>query len=285
MSLEIAYQMYHGVHIQTPYDGNYRETGVIDPFLGPLYKAIDPTLAQREIYSSSGSSIYHGVTTSLTRRSRSLTFQANYTFSRTIDDNTDFNNDFMPYRPTRRNLERAVSAFNITHNFVGSAVYALPFKAGRGNVLASIFADMTVSPIVSIRSGIPFTVRVPGMANDNGTRLESLYARPWHAGRNTGMGPGFQSVDLRFTKSLYIRRDSGVRLDLLAEGTNIFNHTNFSAINDVFPYDPTYQIGSGTLLAGPYNVHGIKALDRSQPLGFKAAFDPRQVQFGLKFIF
>lgn len=87
------------------------------------------------------------------------------------------------------------------------------------------------------------------------------------------------------TKSFFIRRDSGVKLDLLVEGINIFNHTNFSAVNDVLPADPTFQLGSGTLLNGPYNVHGIKGLDRSQSLGFKSAFDPRQVQFGLKFIF
>ena len=285
LSLEAAYQMYHGVHIQTPFDGNVEETGVIDPFVGPFYKPIDPTLAQREVYSSFGSSIYHGVTTSLKWRSKSLQFQTNYTFSRTIDDNTDFNNDFMPYRPSRRNLERALSAFNISHNFVASAVYALPFKAGQHKTLARIFGDMTVSPIVSIRSGIPFTVRVPGMMNTNGTKLESLYARPWHAGRNTGIGPGFQSVDLRLSKSFYIRRDSGVKVDVLVEGTNILNHTNFSAVNDVFPYDPTYKLSSGTLLNGPYNVSGIRGLDRSQPLGFKSAFDPRQVQFGLKLIF
>ncbi len=298
LSLEVAYQMYHGVHIQTPYDGSVKETSCknlfgptspdIHPFIGPCYAQIDPTLglAQREIYSSYGSSIYHGMTSSVRWRSRSLQFQANYTFSRTIDDNTDFNNDFMPYRPTRRNLERAVSAFNISHNFVASAVYALPFKAGQGNVLSSIFSDMTVSPIVNIRSGIPFTVRVPGMSNANGTKLEFLYARPWAAGRNTGIGPGYQGVDLRVTKSLFIRRDSGVKLDLLVEGTNIFNHANFSAVNDVFPANPNLALGNGGYLGtGPYNVHGYAASDRSQSLAFKSAFDPRQVQFGVKFVF
>ncbi len=298
LSLEVAYQMYHGVHIQTPFDGSVKEVSCktllgptaadIDPFLGPCYGQIDPTLglAQREVYSSYGGSIYHGVTSSLKWRSKSLQFQTNYTFSRTIDDNTDFNNDFMPYRPTRRNLERALSAFNITHNFVASAVYLLPFRAGQGNVLSSIFSDMTVSPIVAIRTGIPFTIRVPGMGNSNGTKLESLYARPWNAGRNTGTGPSFNSVDLRFTKSLYIRRDSGVKLDLLVEGTNIFNHTNFSAVNDVFPYIAGYTLpNGGTLGDGPYDVNGIKGLDRSQPLAFKSAFDSRQVQFGLKFVF
>jgi hypothetical protein len=117
---------------------------------------------------------------------------------------------------------------------------------------------------------------------------QSLYARPWHAGRNTGIGPAYNSLDLRFTKSFYLRRDQGTKLDLLVEGTNILNHTNFSAVNDVFPANPEpFQIGSQTvdLLNGPYNLHGVKGLDPSQPLAFKAANAARHLQFGLKFVF
>lgn len=116
----------------------------------------------------------------MSRRSKSLTFQANYTFSRTIDDNTDFNNDFMPFRPTRLKLERALSPFNISHNFVASAVYAMPFRAGQGNVFSSIFSDLTLSPIVAIRSGIPFTCAFPACRTEprasNSTRGRGMQA-------------------------------------------------------------------------------------------------------------
>jgi hypothetical protein len=54
------------------------------------------------------------MTASLTRRwKKGLQFQANYTFSKTIDDNADFNNNFMPFRRTYLNLERSLS--NSTH--------------------------------------------------------------------------------------------------------------------------------------------------------------------------
>ncbi|HWR13877.1 MAG TPA: carboxypeptidase regulatory-like domain-containing protein [Terriglobales bacterium] len=283
-SFDVAYHMYRGLHLQLPRDGNVKETGVVDDFIGPIYAAIDPTLVQREIYSSIGKSIYHGLTTSLSRRTSRLQMQVNYSFSKTIDDNTDFNNDFMPFRPTRMELERAISSFNIKHNFVANAVYFTPFK--RGGFLSTALADITISPIVSLRSGIPFTVRVPGM--QNGTKGESLYARPWHAPRNSGLGPAFFSMDLRLTKSFYLGKNTEKKLQFLAEGTNILNHTNFSAVNDVFPADRNpFQLGPYNidLLNGPYNFQGTRELDRSQPLGFKAAFDPRQIQFGLKFIF
>ena len=122
----------------------------------------------------------------------------------------------------------------------------------------------------------------------NGTLGESLWARPWRAGRNTGIGPNFFSLDMRVTKSLYLNREAGRKLDFMVQGTNILNHTNFSAVNDSFPTNPNpFQVGGQTidLLNGPYNLHGIRRLDPSQPLAFKAAFDPRQVQFGLKLIF
>jgi hypothetical protein len=284
MSLEVAYQMYHGLHEQLPIDTNVRETGAIDPFVGPIYTQINPKYTQIETYSSIGSSIYHGVTASLTRRfTNGLQFQTNYTYSRAIDDNTDFNNNFMPFRPTRIDLERGLSAFNITHNFVASAVYNTPFQHG-GNVLSRMFADMTISPILSMRSGIPFTIRVPGLGN--GTLGESLYARPWNAGRNTGIGPTFYGLDMRVNKAFYINRERGVKLDVLVEGTNILNHTNFSAVNDQLPADPEFALpNGGTLLTGPYHISGFKGSDPSQPLAFKSAFDARQVQFGLKLIF
>lgn len=288
LSVEVAYQMYHGLHQQLPLDSNVKEVpcpaGTNTGFIGPCYTQIDPKYAQIETYSSTGSSIYHGVTASLTRRfSNGLQFQGNYTYSRAIDDNTDFNNNFMPFRPTRKDLERGLSAFNVTHNFVASAVYRTPFKAD-GNILSQVLADMTLSPVLAVRTGIPFTIRVPGL--QNGTLGESLYARPWNAGRDTGVGPNFYGLDMRFTKALYLSRDRGVKFDLIVEGTNILNHTNFSAVNDQFPADPSFALpNGGTLQNGPYHISGHTSSDPTQPLAFKSAFDARQLQFGLKLTF
>ncbi len=286
MSLELAYAMYHGVHLQIPLDTNVQETGVVDDFAGPLYTRIDPTLARRGTAAPIGSSIYHGILASMRRRlARGWQFEFNYTFSKTIDDCTDFNSEFLPFRSTRIDLERSLSTFDVRHNFVLSAVYTAPFRAGSG-MLSHIIADMTVSPVLFLRSGIPFTVRVPGL--QNGTLGSSLWARPWNAGRNTGIGPNFYSLDMRVAKAFYFDRESGRRIDFMVQGTNLFNHTNFSAVNDSFPANPNpFPVGGQMidLLNGPYNFHGLRGIDSSQSLGFKAAFDPRQVQFGVTIVF
>ncbi len=303
LALEVGYEMYHGVHSSVVLDTNVRETGTVDPFLGPLYTQIDPTFTDRTS-TSFGSSIYHGMTASLSRRfARGLQFQVNYTFSKTLDNTTDFNGEFMPFRSTRLDREWGLSTFDIRHNFVASAIYATRFRPG-GNFLSRVLADATFSPVLFLRSGIPFTVRVPGM--QNGTVGESLWARPWNAARNTGIGPHFYSLDLRVTKSFYFNREAGRKLDLLVQGTNILNRTNFSAVNDSFPGgcmlpatipDPLppggicspqlsyYGPYTVDYLNGPFNFRGVKDLDSSTPLGFKAAFDPRQVQFGVKLTF
>jgi len=168
------------------------------------------------------------------------------------------------FRPTRMKLERSRSVFDVRHNLVASAVYVTPFAPG-GDVLSRVMADMTISPVLFVRSGIPFTVRVPGMQNV--TPGESLWARPWNAGRNTGIGPNFCSLDMRVAKSFFFNREAGRKIDFIVQGTNILNHTNFSAVNDSFPANPNpFQVGGQTvdLLNGPYNFSGIAGLDPTQ---------------------
>ncbi|HLG97556.1 MAG TPA: carboxypeptidase regulatory-like domain-containing protein [Bryobacteraceae bacterium] len=277
LSFEVGYAMYKGVHIQLDQETNYYETGKIDPVWGPQYAPINPSITQANSYSSIGNSMYHGLTGTLTKRySRNFQGHVSYTFSKAIDDNTDFNSQFASFFPTRLYLDRAISAYNVTHNFVGNAVYNTPFKAGSGeSVWSRIFADMTFSPIVHARTGIPFTIRVPGAAN--GTLGHNLYARPWYVSRNTGIGPDFYDFDARLVKSFFINRDAGMKLDFVVEGNNLLNHTNFSSVNDQF------SVGDPFLLTGPFNVQGNKNLSASAPLGFTSAFPGRQLQLAVKF--
>ncbi|MBZ5609441.1 MAG: carboxypeptidase regulatory-like domain-containing protein [Acidobacteriia bacterium] len=276
MSLEVGYQMYKGVHIQLDQETNFYETGVISPEWGPQYAPINPSITQSNSYSSIGNSIYHGLTVSLTKRyAKNFQGQVNYTFSKAIDDNTDFNSQFASFFPTRLNLERGISAYNVPHNFVANLVYNTPFKAGSGEPFWSrLFADMGFAPILHMRSGIPFSIRVPGAAN--GTLGHNLYARPWYVERNTGIGPNFYDFDARLTKSFYINRDNGFKCDFIAEATNLLNHTNFSSVNDQF------SVGDPFLLTGPFNVTGNKSLGPTSPLGYTSAFAGRQIQLGLR---
>lgn len=289
LSFDIAYQMYRGVHIQMSHESNFRETGALTTFggldpkgLGPRFAAIDPTIAQLNVYRSIGNSTYHGMTTSLTRRfSNNLQFQVNYTFSKSIDDQTDFNSAFSAFIPTRLDLDRAESVFDIRHNFVASGVYRTPFKAGAdSNFLERVFADITISPVVALRSGIPFTIRID--TGDTNGDNHTGYDRPFYAARNTGRGANYYSTDLRVQKQFFIDRDSGFRVDFIAEASNVFNRTNFLSVNDFFGTD---LVGLSKILFGPFNLRGTRDLPRNVPTGFNSAFAGRRIQFGLKIAF
>jgi hypothetical protein len=274
LSLDVAYQMYRGVHLQRSHQINYRESATPNsrgPAFGPAYVRIDPSIAQLNNYESTGNSIYHGMTVSLTKRlSDHFQFQTNYTFSKTIDDITDYNSGFSAAFPTRLDQERSISSFDIRHNFVASGYIISPFKNWA-------LRDITLSPIVYIRSGIPFTLYT-GVDTNGDTHTND---RLIFIGRNTGVGPNFRSVDMRLTKSFRFKDDSSMRVDFVVEANNLLNRTNFAAVNDVIGTN----LNSEDYMAGTVRLQGRRDRGITQPLGFIAAFDPRRFQFGLKLVF
>jgi hypothetical protein len=118
---------------------------------------------------SIGNSIYHGVQVQYEKRfAQGLALLTHYTFSKLIDDSsfssgnvgwlggvTDVQNPF------NLRLERAVSAMDITHRFVFSASYQLPF--GHGKLIGSgwskpvnmLLGGWEVNTLITFSSGFP----------------------------------------------------------------------------------------------------------------------------------
>jgi len=291
LSFEVGYNMYHGVHLQMPLETAYVENGCCDITGGPLYKATGTQL-EHVTYESIGSSIYHGLTTSLTKRySRGLQFQVNYTWSKSIDNVIDFASFQKWFRPSRLNLYRAVSVFDIPHNFVANAVYTTPFKSNQGNILARALADISLAPIVYYRSGLPFSIRTPSLQNGIAP-VDPDYAMPFGATRDDNRGANYAAADLRIQKGFFLNRDRGIKVELIAEGTNIFNRINFNKVADLFDVNGisnAVKLANGqtlNLFTGPYTgLHGVRPTSLAAvqtPLSFQSADLPRQIQFGLR---
>jgi hypothetical protein len=83
--------------------------------------------------------------------------------------------------------------------------------------------------------------------------------------RNMGLTHRYMSLDARLTRA--IRFGERLRLDIIAEGFNLFNRFNEAAASPFIDNVNTFHQQAGN---GRYY---------SQPT---AAFDPRQFQFGLK---
>ena len=218
---------------------------------------------------SSGNSIYHGMTATARKRfSDFYEFQASYTWSKGIDDTVDFITDLQAANQLDLQAERSLSAYDQRHRFVMSGVFTSPFERGFG--IGKVLADLTMSPILTIASGHPFNLLMGFDANGD---TNANTDRPPFAGRNTGRGPGFASLDLRVTKA-FIFRNRNSRIEVMAEAFNLFNRVNYSGVNNVV----------GTSLSA-FDVQGDPSRAATDPLGFTSAFAPRQIQLGLRLRF
>jgi hypothetical protein len=100
-------------------------------------------------------------------------------------------------------------------------------------------------------------------------------------------------VNLRVAKAFYLKADSRTRLEASADFSNIFNRTNFAAVNEVLPVTVgatgvlTFPnaLAAADYASGNVRLEGRRDRAFSDPLGFTNAFNARQILWGLKFVF
>ncbi|MGZ4898939.1 MAG: outer membrane beta-barrel protein [Candidatus Angelobacter sp.] len=239
--------------------------GIVNCFVNPL-------LLQNDVYSSKGSSLYEGAILEVKKRfSTHFSVLANYTLSKAFDTTTDFNSDFGPADNTNLAGEHALSNFDQRHKVVIATIVDTGNSGGR------IFSGFQLAPIFRYNSGHPFNLLAG--ADVNGDR-HSTNDRPIGAARNTGLGPDFMAFDMRLTRRF--KMGERANLQLLAEGFNLANRTNFASVNNIVGPNfglPTALGGSGFTT---FNVKGSAALSPSTPLAFTSAFPMRQLQLGIR---
>lgn len=267
--------------------GSLRTPGVISPF------------GSVNAQSSDGNSLYNALNVDLKRRfANNFQFLASYTWSHSIDDSSDLQTLLLPQDNRNFRAERADALFDQRHRFVFSAVIASPAAWRSGSGVQRFLADFTVAPIFEMSSGRPFnilsnqdtnndqssqtdrpnvladgTLCVPGAPIPGTTALctpliTNGVFTSGSLGRNSGITHRFAALDMRLTRA--IRFGERVRLDLIAEGFNLFNRFNEGSaspfIDDVKAFNQ--RAGNGRFFSQP-----------------TASFDPRQFQFGLKLSF
>ncbi len=238
-----------------------------------------PRFALDAEYQSVANSFYHAGTLQITKRfSRNYSVNANYTLSKTIDEATDFNTDYLAQNPLNIRADRSLSAFDQRHRAVISAVFISPSKN-------SFLKDFVFSPIFTAGSGRPFNLLV-GTDTNNDSRLYN--DRPALAGRNTGRGEPYYSFDMRLARRFFAREQR--YLELTFEAFNLFNHVNYNGINNVVGFAcvanfPTNPNCAGATNVIPINARGREGVSSTAPLGFTSAAPARQLQFGVRYNF
>jgi hypothetical protein len=227
----------------------------------------DPTrtILQNNEYDSTAASVYHGGILEFAKRfGAGFSLLANYTYSKAIDDSTDFNSDYAPFNQVDLRAERALSDFDQRHKIVMAAILESPWRRSR------VLSGFELAPIVSYNSGHPFNLLAGADINGDNHFTND---RPPGTPRNSGVGPNFVQFDMRLARQF--KFGERAHLQFAAEGFNITNRTNYSTVNNIV----------GANFASPFTVHGTSAVSPSQSLGFTAALPKREIQLGVRIDF
>jgi outer membrane receptor protein involved in Fe transport len=260
---------------------------------------VDGTPVFTDIFAEDtiANSTYNALEMLLEKRfSHGLQFQAAYTFSKSIDDGSTFEETLNPFNPK---ASRALSIFNSAQRFVISYDWELPVPKYSG-LKQKVLDDWEVSGITQFQSGFPIRLNTEDdteLINSLfflGTEAPSLVApfqklNPRKTYTSLGLttpgyffnpndfqdpplgqfnngtqrticcGPGLDDWDFSVHKKISISENE--YFQFRAEIFNIFNHTNFSNPDGGFSDGPT-SFGRIT-----------------------SAGDPRLLQFALKFFF
>ncbi|MDZ4802499.1 MAG: TonB-dependent receptor [Bryobacteraceae bacterium] len=258
--------------------------------------------------SNAVSSSYHAFTANAVKRfSRTYTAQVAYTFSRSIDsDSEPFGGGAGELQGSQEvanlRLDRGLSAFDVTHRIAGSVLWEIPFL--RRN---PVIGGWQLGGIMSVQSGFPFTVitgedsNLDGVFTDRpnlaGSSAPLTGSSPKHfsdgafgdaarwtelfrvapagtvsmLGRNPFRGPSFGTVDASLMKVFRMPwfRPEGSALEFRGEFFNLTNRVNLRAPGNSL----------GTFSAATQRWSNVN-FGRST-----AAFEGRQIQLALKFRF
>lgn len=214
---------YYTVQSFTTWQTTPSATCATPPCLNTLVRP-NPQFGAIDQFQNSGYSIYHGLTVSLQRRmTAGFYFRLAYTWAHAIDNTQDAlvttgSNVQNSYDTA---AERGNSTTDQRHRLVFAWV-AEPQPFHREHpLLRRFFNDWKLSNVITAGSGRPVTVSVNGDMNGdsnlNNDRLPGV-------SRNSLIGPGYFSVDMRLARKLHV--SERWRLEAMAECFNLMNHDN-----------------------------------------------------------
>ncbi len=283
-SLEVDYVLKEGRHLTMPYDQN---PSIYD-CSGAYYK-INPSLyctdatdtpssyEQRSRYvgfnyggqglvdfASIATSNYNALQVMFhARASKSITAMATYTYARSMDMDTNGENDNNEI-PDVFNLksEYGPSDFNVKHNFSAGWVYFLPNLTRGSRLLRQAVDNWQFNGTAQIRTGLPYNLTLnndPSLSDEPNQRPQILpgtspyLSNPTRAeyfntlafgypnngtfstlSRNKFVGPGMVQLNLTAGRTFPLPWRQGMSLAFRADAFNAFNLVNLANPNTQF---------------------------------------------------
>ncbi|MGB8536930.1 MAG: carboxypeptidase regulatory-like domain-containing protein [Acidobacteriaceae bacterium] len=244
--------------------GPFAETGLFTTAAGQTVQArqeLGPSggvnFGSTGWFRTQGTSSYNALEGSLQYMAGRTSVLVAYTYSKSLDDSSAATEQIQPFDPS---LERALSAFNVKHNFVTSYSYQIPFEKAYSHASA-LTKGWTFSGITRFSTGFPVTIAenddrsligntsvgptgsadepnvAPGKVlmqtnpRKGGTYFNTALFTPeilgqfGNAKRRFFSGPGINNWDMALAKNLPLHES--MSLEFRAEFFNIFNHAQF----------------------------------------------------------
>jgi outer membrane receptor protein involved in Fe transport len=244
------------------------------------------TFAQGAELGNGGLSNYQALqVTAETRSWRGLYLLGAYTFGKALDDQTGDDQGSPVQDPNNLRAEYGVADFNVESRLTLSSTYLLPILRSQKGLVGSAFGGWTVSNIITLQTGSPFTPVPATDPANTGTSMRadriangsisdptinewfdpSAFTTPalytyGNSQRNVLTGPGLRDWDFALFKDFSLSRvREGMRIQFRGEFFNFTNH-------------PSFGLPSGTI--GTASAAEI----------FSAGA-PREIQLALKVIF
>jgi hypothetical protein len=219
---------------------------------------LGPNFSQNNSFTVNiANSNYNSGQISLEHKANNMTFLAAYTYSKAIDNSSGFG-QWVNFENAR--LTRSLSSFDVTHNFVFSYAWLLPFDKAFANAPKRLTQGWNFSGIVRFTGGFPIPISessddfsLTGSSNTdepdvvgkvvtydprkqvdaNGNHFffnpDAFAPGPvgdfGNANRQFFHGPGINNFDLSLMKSTKITESKS--FEIRAEFFNVFNHAQF----------------------------------------------------------
>jgi hypothetical protein len=286
----------------------------VDPN-GTGFVQFQPQFSSLPGWTNWANSNYHSLQISVRKSVGIASFAANYVFSKSIDnasggENVDLTDGgsgtlgALIQNPFNHRLGRAVSDFNLKHNFSGDYVIDMPFGRGKrffpssGRALDALVGGWQLTGAVRWHSGFPespsngfnfptnFFLTTDGtltgpvsssLTRHGANGVPNIFANPTAAyanfdftppglpgSRNVISGPAYAATDVGINKSFRITERTNLKFG--AAAYNVFNSVNFS--DGSLSLDPTSPgtFGNLTETAGPRG--GAREMEFSARLEF-----------------
>ena len=266
----------------------------------------NPAFGQVLSLQSGQTASYNGFQLSATHRlSNHLQFNAFYTYSKTLDSVQLQNNTTQGGAQNIANLaeDRGRADTDMRQQMVVSLIYQPDYYSGNSSVMRNILNGWSISPIVKVHSGLPFTIlngadaNLDGVTNTDRAQLvgdplsgtcpngaavgsplcwfnTAAFARnvptngkpvDGNSPRNFLDAPSFKDVDLAIFRIFKLREN--MTFQVRGEATNVFNFVNLNP-----PASSTGTTANTSTTPGTFGTISNAGLMRQMQIGLRLTF-------------